>query len=75
MPNIDKLVETALENKRLSLLDTYLGYHQVPMTLEDLPKSIKDVQRLTGQVATFHKFVSKSVDKCLLLFKIMRSIT
>ncbi|GKV11460.1 hypothetical protein SLEP1_g22719 [Rubroshorea leprosula] len=38
------------------------------------PKSVKDIQRLTGNVATLHRFISKSVDKCLPFFKIMRSV-
>ncbi|GKV12463.1 hypothetical protein SLEP1_g23603 [Rubroshorea leprosula] len=36
------------------------------------PKSIKDVKRLMGRVAALHRFISKSVDKCLPFFKIMR---
>ncbi|GKU97906.1 hypothetical protein SLEP1_g10981 [Rubroshorea leprosula] len=190
MPNIDKLVEAASGNERLSLLDAYLGYHQVPMAPEDEkktlfyagdeiycyvmmlfglknagatyqkmviivfraqigrnlevyvddivvkslkaedhladleetfnnlrknkmrlnpekcifgvesgkflgfmvsrrgievnpekikavaemepPKSVKDVQRLMGRVAALHRFISKSTDKCLPFFKIMR---
>ncbi|GKU94989.1 hypothetical protein SLEP1_g8407 [Rubroshorea leprosula] len=39
MPNIDKLVEAASGNERLSLLDAYSGYHQVPMALEDEEKT------------------------------------
>ncbi|GKV13229.1 hypothetical protein SLEP1_g24273 [Rubroshorea leprosula] len=39
MPNIDKLVEAASGNKRLSLLDAYSGYHQVLMALEDEEKT------------------------------------
>ncbi|GKV36263.1 hypothetical protein SLEP1_g44412 [Rubroshorea leprosula] len=35
-------------------------------------KSVKDVQRLTGRVAALHRFISKSVHKCLPFFKIMR---
>ncbi|GKV33305.1 hypothetical protein SLEP1_g41831 [Rubroshorea leprosula] len=191
MPNIDKLVEAASGNERLSLLDAYSGYHQVPMASEDeektsfyagdeiycyvmmpfdlknagatyqkmvtivfraqigrnlevyvddivvkslkaddhltdlgetfnnlrqnrmrlnlakcifgvesgkflgfmvsrrgievnpekiraiaemeLPKSVKDIQRLTGRVAALHRFISKSADKCLPFFKIMSS--
>ncbi|GKV45985.1 hypothetical protein SLEP1_g53009 [Rubroshorea leprosula] len=157
MPNIDKLVEAAFGNERLSLLDAYSCYHQVPMAptrfqwllkmkkkprsmpamksiailkvgdhLTDLketfnnlrknkmrlnpakcifgvesrkflsfmvsrrgikvnpkkikavaemepPKSVKDIQRLTGRVAALHRFISKSADKCLPFFKIMRS--
>ncbi|GKU90937.1 hypothetical protein SLEP1_g4878 [Rubroshorea leprosula] len=38
MPNIDKLVEAASGNERLSLLDAYSSYHQVPMALEDKEK-------------------------------------
>ncbi|GKU97775.1 hypothetical protein SLEP1_g10867 [Rubroshorea leprosula] len=37
------------------------------------PKSVKDIQRLTGKVAALHRFISKSADKCLPFFKIMRS--
>ncbi|GKV15178.1 hypothetical protein SLEP1_g25980 [Rubroshorea leprosula] len=166
MPNIDKLVEAASGNERLSLLDAYSGYHQVPMAPEDKektsfyagdeiycyvmmpfglknavvkslkaedhltdleetfnnlrknrmrlnpakcifgvesgkflgfmvsrrgievnpkkiraivemepPKSVKDIQRLTGRVAALHRFISKSADKCLPFFKIMRLAT
>ncbi|GKV28954.1 hypothetical protein SLEP1_g37938 [Rubroshorea leprosula] len=38
------------------------------------PKSIKDVQCLAGRIAALHRFVSKSVEKCLPLFKILRSV-
>ncbi|GKU97131.1 hypothetical protein SLEP1_g10311 [Rubroshorea leprosula] len=155
--SIDKLVEAALGNERLSLLDAYSGYHQVPMAPEDEektsfyagdeiycyvmmpfglknaenhladldetfnnlrknrmrlnpakcifgvesgkflgfmvsrrgievnpkkiraidemepPKSVKDIQRLTGRVAALHRFISKSAYKCLPFFKIMSS--
>ncbi|GKV36367.1 hypothetical protein SLEP1_g44508 [Rubroshorea leprosula] len=39
MPSIDKLVEAASGNERLSLLDAYSGYHQVPMASEDEEKT------------------------------------
>ncbi|GKV00548.1 hypothetical protein SLEP1_g13219 [Rubroshorea leprosula] len=39
MPSIDKLVEAASANERLSLLDAYSGYHQVPMAPEDEEKT------------------------------------
>ncbi|GKU87965.1 hypothetical protein SLEP1_g2288 [Rubroshorea leprosula] len=39
MPNIDKLVKAASGNERLSLLDAYSGYHQVPMASEDEEKT------------------------------------
>ncbi|GKV39187.1 hypothetical protein SLEP1_g46995 [Rubroshorea leprosula] len=148
MWNINKLVEAASGNERLSLLDAYSGYHQVSMAYEDEEKTsfyaemvtiifraqigrnlevyvddimvkslkvedhladldetfnnlrknrmrgievnlekikavaemessrlVKDVQRLTGRVTAFHRFISKSADKCLPLFKIMTSAT
>ncbi|GKV25716.1 hypothetical protein SLEP1_g35111 [Rubroshorea leprosula] len=138
MPSIDKLVEATLGNKRLSLLDAYSRYHQVPMAPEDEektsfyagdeiycyvmmsfglknasatyqnrmrlnpakcifgvefgkflgfmvsrrgievnpekiraiakmepPKSVKDIQRLTGRVAALHRFISKSANKLI----------
>ncbi|GKV29470.1 hypothetical protein SLEP1_g38397 [Rubroshorea leprosula] len=37
------------------------------------PKLVKDIQRLIGRVAAFHRFISKSANKCLPFFKIMRS--
>ncbi|GKV01686.1 hypothetical protein SLEP1_g14226 [Rubroshorea leprosula] len=39
MPNIDKMVEAASGNERLSLLDAYSGYHQVPMAPENEEKT------------------------------------
>ncbi|GKV43341.1 hypothetical protein SLEP1_g50644 [Rubroshorea leprosula] len=39
MPSIDRLVEAASGNERLSLLDAYSGYHQVPMAPEDEEKT------------------------------------
>ena len=36
------------------------------------PKNIKEVQSLTGRVATLKRFVSKATDKCLLFFKILK---
>ncbi|GKV17643.1 hypothetical protein SLEP1_g28117 [Rubroshorea leprosula] len=38
------------------------------------PKSIKDVQRLAGRIGALHRFVSKSAEKCLPFFKILRSV-
>ncbi|GKU89559.1 hypothetical protein SLEP1_g3685 [Rubroshorea leprosula] len=38
------------------------------------PKSVKDIQRLTGRVAALHRFISKSANKYLPFFKIMSSV-
>uniref|UniRef100_A0A2N9EPX2 Uncharacterized protein n=1 Tax=Fagus sylvatica TaxID=28930 RepID=A0A2N9EPX2_FAGSY len=36
------------------------------------PKTVKEVQSLTGKAATLNRFVSRSTDKCLPFFKILR---
>ena len=36
------------------------------------PKNIKEVQSLTGRVATLNRFVSKAIDRCLPFFKVLR---
>ena len=36
------------------------------------PKSIREVQRLTGRVAALNKFISRTTDKCLSFFKTLR---
>ncbi|GFZ01032.1 hypothetical protein Acr_14g0006670 [Actinidia rufa] len=36
------------------------------------PRNIREVQQLTGRVAALNRFVSKSADKCLPFFKILR---
>ena len=38
------------------------------------PRSIKDVQKLTGRVAALGRFISKSGDKCLPFFKVLKKI-
>ncbi|GKV49673.1 hypothetical protein SLEP1_g56411 [Rubroshorea leprosula] len=37
------------------------------------PRSTKYVQRLAGRVAALHRFISKSTDKCLPFFKVLRT--
>ena len=37
-----------------------------------LPKTIKEVQSLTGRVAALNRFVSKATDKCLPFFKTLK---
>ena len=39
------------------------------------PKSVKDIQRLTGRIAALNRFISRSADKCLPFFKLLRSST
>ena len=37
-----------------------------------LPKTVKEVQKLTGQIAALNKFVSRATDKCLPFFKTLK---
>ncbi|GKV36104.1 hypothetical protein SLEP1_g44272 [Rubroshorea leprosula] len=36
------------------------------------PRTIKDVQRLTGRVAALHRFIARSAERCLPFFKALR---
>ena len=36
------------------------------------PKTVKEVQSLTGKVAVLNRFVSRETDKCLPLFKVLK---
>ena len=35
MPRIDQLVDATVGHSRMSFLDAFQGYHQIPLTLED----------------------------------------
>ena len=34
--------------------------------------TVKEVQRLTGRIAALNRFVSRAIDKCLPLFKVLK---
>ena len=36
------------------------------------PKTVKEVQKLTGRIAALNRFVSKAIDKCLPFFKTLK---
>ena len=36
------------------------------------PKTVKEVQKLTGRIAALNRFVSRATDKCLPFFKILK---
>ncbi|XP_074373823.1 putative mitochondrial protein AtMg00860 [Apium graveolens] len=38
------------------------------------PRSIKDIQKLTGRVAALGRFISKSGNKCLPFFKTLKKV-
>ena len=36
------------------------------------PSNIKDIQRLTGRIATLSRFVSRAIDKCRPFFQVLK---
>ena len=38
----------------------------------ECPKSVKDIQKLTGRIAALNRFISKSTDRCRLFYEILR---
>ena len=39
MPRIDQLVDATVGHYRMSLLDAFQGYHQIPLALDDQEKT------------------------------------
>ncbi|KAK0604330.1 hypothetical protein LWI29_014567 [Acer saccharum] len=63
--------------KFLGYLVTQRGVEANPDQIRSIdnlesPKCIKDVQKLTGRVAALNRFISKSFEKCLPFFNILR---
>ena len=40
MPQIDQLVDATIGHPRMSFLDTFQGYHQIPLALDDQEKTV-----------------------------------
>ena len=40
MPRIDQLVDATVSHFRMSFLDTFQGYHQIPLALGDQEKTV-----------------------------------
>ena len=38
------------------------------------PRTVKEVQSLTGRIAALNRFVSKTTDKCLPFFKTLKKV-
>lgn len=36
------------------------------------PKSVKDVQKLTGRITALNRFISRSSDRCTLFYAVLR---
>ena len=40
MPKIDQLVDATVGHRRMSFLDAFQGYHQIPLALDDQEKTV-----------------------------------
>uniref|UniRef100_A0A2N9F9V4 Reverse transcriptase domain-containing protein n=1 Tax=Fagus sylvatica TaxID=28930 RepID=A0A2N9F9V4_FAGSY len=62
LPRIDQLVDSALGLARLSFLDTFQGYHQIPMSVADQEKT----SLITPKGAYCYKIVEVYIDDMLI---------
>ena len=75
--NPSKCAFRVSSGKFLEFMDSHRGIKANPdniqaiLNIESL-MNIKEVQSLTGQVATLNRFVSKATDKCLPFFKVLK---
>ncbi|GFZ18422.1 hypothetical protein Acr_27g0001610 [Actinidia rufa] len=77
MLNPSKCIFGVSSGKFLGFLVTKRGIEVNPDQIQALiamrsPRNIREVQQLTGRVTALNRLVSKSADKCLLFFKILR---
>lgn len=66
-----------LSRKFLGDLVTHRGIEANPnqiraITNMSLPKSKREVQKLTGRIAAHNRFILRSTDKCLPFFKLLK---
>ena len=74
--NPQKSVFGAISKKFLGFLVSRRGVETNPEKIQDvlemkLPSTMKDVQRLAGQIASLGRFMAKSADQCTEFFKIL----
>ena len=75
--NPSKCVFGILSRKFLGFLVSQRGIEANPDKIQAIlnmepPRNVKEVQSLTGRVATLNKFISKATNKCLPFFKVFK---
>uniref|UniRef100_A0A2N9I556 RNA-directed DNA polymerase n=1 Tax=Fagus sylvatica TaxID=28930 RepID=A0A2N9I556_FAGSY len=75
--NLAKCVFGVSSGKFLGFMVSQRGIEANPDKIKAIlemspPKTVKEVQSLTGKAAALNRFVSRSTDKCLPFFKILR---
>jgi hypothetical protein len=76
--NPEKCVFGVRKGKMLGCLVTSKGIEANPDKVQALldmqePRSIKDVQKLTGRIAALNRFVPRSAERSLPFFKVLRN--
>ena len=75
--NLTKCVFAVASRKFLRFMVSQQGIEANPDKVKEIikvksPKTVKEVQSLTGKVATLNRFVSRATDKCMPFFKVLK---
>ena len=75
--NLVKCVFGVSSGKFLGFMVSQRGIEANPEKVKAIldmtsPRSVKQVQRLTGRIVALNRFVSRVIDKCLLFFKTLK---
>ena len=75
--NLSKCVFRVASGKFLGFMVSQRGIKANPKKVQAIinmasPKTVKEVQKLTGRIATINRFVSTATDKCLPFFKTLK---
>ena len=75
--NLSKCAFKVSLGKFLGFLVSQRGIEANPDKIQAIlnmepPRNVKEVQSLTGRVATLNKFISKATNKCLPFFKVFK---
>ena len=75
--NPSKCVFGVASGKFLGFMVSQRGIEANPEKVQAIinmvsPKTIKEVQKLTGRIAALNRFVSRAMDKCLPSFKTLK---
>ena len=77
--NPSKCVFGVASGKFLGFMVSQRGVEANPEKVQAIinmvsPRTVKEVQKLTGRIATHNRFVSKATDKCLPFLKTLKQI-
>ena len=75
--NPGKCVFRVASGKFLGFMVSQKGIEANPKKVQAIinmasPKTVKEVQKLTGRIATLNRFISRATDKCLPFFKTLK---